>query len=348
MPNRAKLLATAFAATCTVVSVAPAIAQSNDKLSDVPTALQAIAANDELLSFTLGPIKLPPGGHLQGIQIVFEEAPPGRQVLISHDSLSVAYLAVVEFLNTELDDFSATGKIALVRQLPSDGQSPPLRHAGGFQLAGRVLAVGVEDNQEKKRSQIQFWSIDSRTRLGQLKHLTIARSSEMPKQATAGAVGLVERAADHLLAVGNWDCRAIDFYVSNGKPLADPACRFEHNLKWQADAAATADWKPDTIRGMYQSLNFIPDAAGNIFLLGFDTSPIGQDVIDLFEVNLACGPERALRKVERKVVQLTGDNHFRYASGAAVRNGKLLILSSERNFKPHGQTRLKVLRNDSR
>jgi len=344
MPNRAKLLAPALAVTFTALFVAQAIAQSNDRLSDVPSALQGIAASDDLLSFTLGPIKLPAGGHLQGIQIALEDAPPGRQVLISHDSLTVAYLAVVEFLGTELDDFAASGQLALVRQLPSDGQSPPLRHAGGFQLAGRVLAVGVEDNQEKKRSQIQFWSFDNRTRLDQLKHLTIARGSATPKVATAGAVGLVEREQDHLLAVGNWDCRAIDFYVSNGNPLTDLACRFEHTLQWQADAAATDDWKPDAIRGMYQSLNFMRDAAGNLFLFAFETSPMGQDVIDLFEVDLARGPERALRKLERKTAQLSGDNHFRYAGGTAVRNGQLLILSSERNFKPQGQTRLNVLR----
>lgn len=348
MHDRAKFAAAALIASLAAVQASLAFGQASGTLSDVPAALEKVSNLDGGLTFDCGPIKLPAGGHLQGVQIAMEDAPPGRQVLISHDSLSVAYLAVVEFLNTELDNFAAGGKLVLIRQLPSDGQSPPLRHAGGFQFAGRVLAVGVEDNQEKKRSQIQFWSFDTRSQLDQLKHLTIARSSETPKVATAGAVGLVARKKDHLLAAGNWDCRAIDFYRSNGKPLTDFGCRFEHALQWQADAADTSDWKPDTIRGTYQSLNFVGDEAGGVFLLGFDTTPAGQDVIDLFEVDLARGAERALRKVARKAVSLEDGNHFRYAGGAAVRNGKLLILSGERNFRPAGETQLDVLRSGSR
>src|SRR5690606_34115225 len=105
----AKRSALVLMATFAIWPLSRAIAQSTGTLRDVPAALQSIEPSDSL-SFTLGPIKLPAGGHLQGIQIVFEDAPPGRQVLISHDSLTVAYLAVVEFLNTELDDFAATGQ----------------------------------------------------------------------------------------------------------------------------------------------------------------------------------------------------------------------------------------------
>lgn len=323
---------------------ATAIAQSVRTISDVPAALEGIAPNGDLVTFDQSAMTFPAGGHLQGVQIDFNDAMRSRQILISHDSQTVAYLAVVEFPGVALDDIKSVGKLSRVQQLPSDGESPPLRHAGGFQLAGKVLAVGVEDNQAKLRSQIQFWNTADPHRLVQLEHLTIARSSDVPKQATAGAVGLIQREQDYLLAVGNWDCRAIDFYRSNGKSLADPDCRFEHALKWQASAAATDDWKPDPIRGTYQSLNFVRDEAGNDFLLGFDTTPAGRDVIDLFEVDLARGRERALRKVARKTVSLEGDNHFRYAGGAVVHDGKLLILSSERNFKPAGITRLNVLR----
>jgi len=43
--------------------------------------------------------------------------------------------------------------------------------------------------------------------------------SEIPKDKTAGAVGIVRRDHDHLLAVANWDARDLDFYQSNGLPL---------------------------------------------------------------------------------------------------------------------------------
>jgi hypothetical protein len=341
MPYALKLTAMAFALS--ILPAAGASAQSDSGLASASAAVQEMSASGELLSFSCGSHDMPDGGHLQGVQILFDSTASRRTVLLSHDSATVAYLAVVEFPGTGLEDFAAAGKLARVRRLPSDGGSPPLRHAGGFQLAGKVLAIGVEDNQDKKRSQIQFWKIAAADQLDQLTHLTISRASETPKLATAGAVGLLECEKDHLLAVGNWDCRAIDFYRSNGKPLDDDACRLQHVLKWQADSAATEGWKPDAIRGTYQSLNLVRDARGGTYLLGFDTTLTGTDVIDLFQVNLDASPERALQKVERKQVRLQGDNHFRYGGGAAVQAGKLIVLSTERNFQPDGATRLTLL-----
>ena len=57
-------------------------------------------------------------------------------------------------------------------------QTPPLRHAGGMQLAGDVLAVGLEDNQQKTRSEIQFWDVADPARLVQLAHLTLRRDGD--------------------------------------------------------------------------------------------------------------------------------------------------------------------------
>lgn len=329
-------------------TAAPAGAPTaQNAIQNVPVALAAVSAESEVLQFSCGAFTFPAGGHLQGIQLAPGDAAGRRRVAISHDSQTVAYLVTVDFPAAESQDSSA-GRLAFVQQLPSDGQAPPLRHAGGMQISGTILAVGVEDNQAKKRSQIQFWNIADDGRFQQLTHLTIARASDVPKVATAGAVGLLEHGDGHLLAVGNWDCRAIDFYRSNGRPLADPDCRFEHLLKWQADAAATDDWKPDNVRGMYQSVNLIADAAGNLYLLGFDTTPAGQDVVDLFAVDLKQDAAHSLRKVSRKQVSLQGENHFRYAGGAAVRDGKLLILSGERSFNLLGETRLNVLTEASR
>ena len=107
----------------------------------------------------------------------------------------------------------------------------------------------------------------------------------MPEDATAGAVGIVRREHDHLVAVANWDCRAIDFYVSNGQPLHDAACRFARKSRWTAEAAATDDWQPNRTRGQYQAINLLADESGRIYMLGFDT-PAGLDVVDLFRVDL--------------------------------------------------------------
>ena len=53
-----------------------------------------------------------------------------------------------------------------------------------------------------------------------------------PKDKTAGAVGIVKCADNHLLVVANWDAKALDFYASNGLPLDDDACRFTFQARW--------------------------------------------------------------------------------------------------------------------
>jgi hypothetical protein len=318
-----------------------AIAQSLHHLSDFPAALAVIAGEGQLVTFAQGGHLLPPGGHLQGIQWRPDAVHQRQLAFLSHDSNSVAYFLVVA-----IDDKTTAGepddnRILHVHHLPSDGQQPPLRHAGGIQLVGDVLVVGVEDNQEKKRSQVQFWNVANPSEPLPMTHLTIERRSEQPKEMTAGAVGLVERDKDHLLAVANWDSRALDFYVTNGKPLADSQCKFTLKTRWQVEIASKSSWRPDSSFGTYQAINLLADTERRVYLLGFDTTPAGQDVVDLFRVELD-QPPAILQKLDRRLIRLVGDNHFRFAAGASVQDGRLLILSSERNVAP--RTRLNSVR----
>ncbi len=321
-----------------------AVADDGHTLTSVPQAFATLGGHGKTLVFDRGRMQLPRGGHLQGIQTRYDADRQRQLVILSHDSLTTGYLAIVTFANLNAAESPSGGTLRHVHPLPTDGQSPPLRHAGGFQLSGTIAAIGVEDNQEKKRSQVQFWETADPEQLVQLAHLTIERSSEIAKQATAGAVGILEREKDFLVAVGNWDCQAIDFYASSGKSLAAPECRFKHVLQWQAAAASTDDWRPDANRGAYQAINLLSDAGGGFFLLGFDTPAAGRDNIDLFELDLTRGPKRALRKLARKQIRLAGDNHFRFAGGVSVQEGTLTILSSERNFKAQEPTLLNIVK----
>ncbi len=314
-----------------------AIVASNPTLVDVRAALANVAAEGTLLKFARGTSEVPRGGHLQGIQMRFDAAANRHFAFLSHDSLSTAYLVIVEFPA----DLSAEGRVVHVHHFPSDGHSPPLRHAGGIQLVGDVLVVGLEDNQLKTRSEVQFWNMADPKMPVQLTHLTVRRSGA-PKDKTAGAVALVQRGKDHLLAAANWDSRAIDFYLSNGKSFDHAACRFELHSRWQDDRADKSDWRPDQAFALYQAINLVAGASGKMFLLGFATDSAGKDVVDLFSFDMSQKHETVLRKLTSQPMQLQAENNFRSSGGVWINGGTLAILASPHDLS--AQTLINIAR----
>jgi hypothetical protein len=142
----------------------------------------------------------------------------------------------------------------------------------------------------------------------------------------------VKREHDHLLAVANWDSRAIDFYLSNGKPLEDSQCRFEFKTRWRAAEAEKADWLAGKVFGAYQSINLVMSGRGDIFLVGFNTTIANQDVADLYSLDVAGAPTRLLRKLAAKPMKLPAGNHFQAAGGLWVHDGRLAILSGDQKL----------------
>lgn len=303
-----------LATSCALGAGDPVGDDANPLLVEPLRAFKAIPNEAREIIFSRGTTVFPPGGHFQGIQAL-DDAQRRRLVcFISRNSERVAYFAVVEFDATA----QAAGSIRHLQVLPSDGRQPPLRHPGGMQLIGRYLVVGVEDNQEKRRSQVQFWDVSNPLAPALRAPLTVARESTTPKDKTAGAVGIVRRESDHLLVVANWDARALDFYTSNGLPLSDDACRFAPAARWSIEEAHTASWTPDRVWRSYQGVNLVCDTEFNLFLLGFATAGSNTDVIDLFSVDLSNEPPEIIRKLRSKPMQLTGGAHFRYAGGIRV------------------------------
>ncbi len=316
--------------------LAQGLTDANPRLDDVPGALANIPNRARAIVFRKGSTLFPEGGHFQGIQSVFDVRANKQICFVTRVSATVALLLTIEFpVGPE-----SFGEIKHLHVLPSDGKLPPLRHPGGSQLIGNYLVVGVEDNQARLRSQVQFWDVSKPQALVQRKPLTVLRESVTPKEKTAGAVGIVKRDSDHLLVVANWDCESLDFYLSNGYPLSDDRCRFGLKARWSIDKARKDDWIPDRHWGSYQSISLVADRDSRIYLLGCltDTS---KDYIDLYSIDLTAHPTRLIQKLARKQITLTGGAHFLYSGGIFVKSSRELVsYSTERNV--HDQMTINV------
>ncbi|NQV34472.1 MAG: hypothetical protein HQ515_17390 [Phycisphaeraceae bacterium] len=132
---------------------------------------------------------------------------------MSRDSNTQAYFVTAVFDA----GLSNGGEIRHLQVLPSDGRQPPLRHAGGMQLIGDYLVIGVEDNQDKLRSQIQFWDVSKPFAPELRVPLTVMREGTVPGDQTAGAVGILKYDRHHLLVVANWDAEHLDVHMSSSE-----------------------------------------------------------------------------------------------------------------------------------
>ncbi|MCH8010955.1 MAG: hypothetical protein IIA61_03245 [Candidatus Marinimicrobia bacterium] len=315
----------------------PNLRDANPQLDDPLRAFENIPREGRVIKFRWGNTEFPDGGHFQGIQSFYDSSLKKQICFISRSSDSKAYFITVAF-NPGPQSF---GEIRHFQYLPSDGNQPPLRHPGGIQLIGKYLVVGVEDNQNKRRSQVQFWDVSDPFAPKQRTPLTVIRESATPKDKTAGTVGIVKRANDHLLVVANWDSKALDFYASNGLPLGDDACRFTFTVRWTSDEANKGPWAPNENWGNYQGINLVCDRNFNIFLLGFKTNSIGKDFIDLFSVDLAKDPPNIIYKLSTKHMILKGGVHFRNSGGIFIKSStELSCYATERD--DHGETNVNV------
>jgi hypothetical protein len=293
------------------------------RLTDVQAAFERVSADGTLHTFSCGEPGVPPGGHIQGIQLKHDAAGKRWLAFLSHDSQSQGYVLVASFP----PQWQGSGELLHVHKF-APGR---LRHAGGMQLLGDVLAVGLEDNRSKDRSEIQFWNVAEPTAWRQLSHLKIARSG-LPKDKTSGAVGIIRMSDDVLVAVGNWDCRAIDFYRSSTVILSDKDCRFAAAGRWLVDSADRSNWQPDQEFGSYQSINFVEQSDGSLYLLGFHQDSRGRDFADLYAVDLDVEANRWLRKIATRELQLAAANHFKYGGGLLLVDDGMWFLSTERSL----------------
>jgi len=286
----------------------------NPRVDDVRAAFDAVALTPRELACQPGDFAIPAGGHFQGIQQAM--IGPKQFAILSGSSDSDSYLVLAA-----IED--STAQIRSLKRL----LGRPFKHAGGFQVLGDYLAVGIEDNDAKNSSKI--WILESSQLLGseRLKPIVeIERRGEY-KRATAGAVGIAKLHGRHLLLVATWDSATIDIYTSNGKALHDPGFEFRLRETWEANRADRSSWF-DQYYAAYQNINLVVDKRGRVFMVGFAKTG-AENIMDIFELKLEESVPTAKRfeKLGRRIFHCQKTD-FRSGSGLAVTDSKeLLILS---------------------
>ncbi len=297
------------------------LAQTNDKNptnTDIPTAFQNVAVERTKITFNNPDFKIRgEGGHLQGVQYYTNGIT--EYMIVSGSSDSTSYYAMIDI---------ATQKVVRYHEMTTT----PLDHAGGIQVIGDFLVVGVEDNLDKNSSKILFFDISKPGVSDLAPALTIDRSGEF-KTKTAGAVGITHFDTQHLLAVATWDAATIDFYWSNAKPLSDPACRFELIQTWTPTKGEKDDWIDKWWRS-YQGINLFTGADGKMYMFAFFKSKDGN-FADLFEISFSNETKKfTLKKTASKQFFVADGNHFRNGGGVRlVGTDELHVYSIPSNIK---------------
>src|SRR4051812_40705394 len=122
---------------------------------------------------------------------------------------------------------------------PVQMASRPLKHAGGCQLVGSVLAAGVENDVSRRQSEVQFWNLAGTP--AQMGALAIKRSG-VQDVSTAGAVGVSAYRGGAALAVATWNAETIDFYTARTDPFRDRSGGFQFKGTWSKSRANKTGW----------------------------------------------------------------------------------------------------------
>lgn len=273
----------------------------------LPDSKETPASHSETFEVSIPDQESLNGGHLQGIQY------RNGMLVVSGSSGQYGYLAVMQKLGS---GFRFIGLKRLAEK--------PFNHAGGFQIDGNWLAVGVEDPAKKRESIIQLIDVSSFEKISNPPVYSLKRKGE-PKRSTAGAVALLKRKDHFLLAVGSWDCMTIDFYVSNGLDPYAEGFDFTLWTSWDNREAIRKEWT-DKDFGSYQNLQLTEDNSG-LYITGLCRTKRGVDRADVFKLEPDSDPYHLLTKVASYSVQCSGDVTFRNGAGLTSYNGKPAIIA---------------------
>ena len=302
--------------------------ESNNSISNVRESFNEINQFAISLNLCKQSFLLPSGGHLQGVQkLVYKES---QLIVISGSSKNESYFLIGDLQND--------GEILHYEAISNE----PFRHAGGIQIIGDILAVGIEDNVKKDKSKILFFDLTNPFKPNKLQ--TEILRSGLVKRSTAGAVGIVKLASHHLVAVGTWNSASVDFYISNGRSINSQYCTFKPISSWDNKSADKSDWIDDNWAS-YQGINLLQERNGNIYLIGFGRNTNGEDWMDLYFVNLNSKPDRILRKIGKKHVYCENGTSFRWGGGVSMHSSEgLFAYAIERKIDE--ETTINIFRQD--
>ena len=269
----------------------------SQQVKNVPKAFEALNSEPEIIILN-NELKIPRGGHLQGVQVI--EKNGNEKLLISGSSFSKAYVLQVDLVTRKSDKL-----IPLMKE--------PYRHAGGIQVSEPYMVVGIEDNFNKTSSKICLYNYRDANLDKAQSNLTIEREGKA-KQQTAGAAGLLALDNHYLMVVGNWDSRNWDFYsIAAEKGEQKILERF----------AAPDDW------ASYQAINLIMDEEA-IYAIGFYKKEF-VNYADLILVSRLEIFEPIMEKILTKTFNCRNEVDFSTAAGLQVdRNGILHIWGTQR------------------
>ncbi len=166
-------------------------------------------------------------------------------------------------------------------------ETSPLRHPGGFQVQGQQLVVGIEDNAERTRSDLVFYTWVGKPDSLVLETARVHREGAY-ERATAGAVAYGDCSFPWVV-VGSWDCHSLDLYPlapaglprHPRQPLDSLRYALQHlpiNNPGPADQPA---WSA------YQNLNLLT-LNQRVYLVGL--GKVGKtDVLDVYRLQVGRG-----------------------------------------------------------
>eukprot|EP00931_Biecheleriopsis_adriatica_P039733 TRINITY_DN22713_c0_g1_i1.p1 TRINITY_DN22713_c0_g1~~TRINITY_DN22713_c0_g1_i1.p1 ORF type:complete len:408 (+),score=101.63 TRINITY_DN22713_c0_g1_i1:35-1258(+) len=234
---------------------------------------------------------LPPySHHIEGVQRV----PPGaggQTYFYMSGAGDVANLFIAEIPRPDASGpvtgggATLEGKIVKVLDLGQLAGSS-YTHAGGFQISGNVMAIGLEAGCAasarlfgmcQSKSMVAFFDVSDPLNPKSL-NVKIDRPTT-----TAGAVGLLKQTTGKYLAiVGNGDDNDLDLYVQTTDSIEGG---FHLAASWSKSQLLMAAGVSGSYKS-YQSHNLVSEKDGKIYMIATTRDPlmVGHDYFDLFLV----------------------------------------------------------------
>lgn len=356
-----------------------ATAQEQIKLSEnyavshtqgVLGAYDDLASTPNFMGFYKGNFDIPLGGthHWQAIARPYTGGRPllylTRSGKLDGTAAERAKIDIVSF-SSRLTGPSQMRSNKLVKgvrtpQTPPDVQDRVVKeiditdyeHAGGMQICGNYLAVALENpgDPNDPKATIRIYDISDPISPVELPNAGIDQPDN-----PAGVVALTRLIDGHYFLCMSWGKnRTVRFYRSNTTSLEDPSLDWGNPLDELSDDELPEGWPNPTLawETAYQTLNFVHDSDGGLFLLGARnfSEANGANYIGAYRVTIESG-EVTLTSERRdedkqwfcEVVNAEGrECNFQAATGSYVTpSGSLIFYGAEHlDGGPQGTVRL--------
>ncbi len=257
-------------------------------------------------------------GHLQGVQ--YYEYNQNGYYFLTGSSSSYSYYVVVKVMNK-------MSVISINKILKK-----PYKHAGGFQIYNNFMAIGVEDNKNKKISKVFIYPIYNPEDSLKLSPKIIERNG-VYKRVTAGCVSIIEIKDYVLVIVGDWDTKHLDFYRIRRENIFKDNYAFKKIYTVDSEKLNKSRWINKNWLN-YQNINLFKDSLDNLYLFGMAVNDNNKNVLDLYNVETDGRSWFNLIKIYTREFVRNEEINFNLATGAYMSDkNRLKILSCGANIQ---------------